>query len=209
LKRIIVCEDHSIVYEGLELLLSNNLKYQIIGHATHGLILEELLEESNPDILILDINLPDIDGLTLLKKIRDYNKRIKIMIFTMYDDFSLIEKARDFGADAYLIKNATNEELLSALDGLSKPEFYVLPSVQKEIDNKKTYRDRFVQKLKLTSREIQIIQNLARGHSNQEVADLLFISLYTVETHRKNIFRKLELSGLGNLIRFAHDNGLV
>lgn len=204
-----ICEDHRIVYDGLELLLKNNKDFSIVGYAATGNELRPLLKSKKPDIVILDLNLPDIDGFTLLKEIRKESNNIKVLILTMYHDSFLIEKAESEGASAYLLKNSSNEELLSALGSVDSGRFFVTHTVQQEIDRKKMYRDRFAQKMKLTRRELEIVQRLARGLTSQEIADQLFLSLHTVETHRKNIFRKLEINNIADLVRFAHDNRIV
>lgn len=209
LKKVIICEDHNIVYDGLKLLLSKSDEYKIVGHAALGKELIPLLLKVTPDILLLDLNLPDTDGLVLLKEIRKTNKQIKIIILTMYHDSFLIEKAREEGANAYVLKNSSNNELMAALDGLDRNKFFVPRAIQLDMDRKKIYRDQFAQKMKLTNREIEIIKSLALGHTSQDIADQLSLSLHTIETHRKNIFRKLEISGIANLIRFAHDNHII
>jgi len=209
LKKIVICEDHRIVYDGLELLLAGSKEYAIVGYAANGKALITLLKDTDPDILILDLNLPDSDGFTLLREIRTSSEKIRIIILTMYNDSFLIEKAREERANAYLLKNASNEEILAALAQSNDNNFYVTRSIQHEMDRRKIYRDRFAQKMKLTRRELEIIEKLARGESSQEIAEQLFLSHHTVETHRKNIFRKLEINNIADLVRFAHENGIA
>jgi DNA-binding NarL/FixJ family response regulator len=209
IKKVVVCEDHKIVYEGLELLLKQQKQYQIVGYSVTGKDLDDILTRKSPDILILDLNLQDTDGFTLLREVKKRHTGVKIIILTMYHDSFLIEKARAEGANGYLLKNSSNEELLTALGSMDESEFFVTSAIQKEIDHKKMYSDRFAQKMKLTRRESEIVVSLARGGTSQEIADQLFISLHTVETHRKNIFRKLEVNNIADLVRFAHENHLV
>jgi len=209
LKKIVICEDHRIVYDGLELFLAGSKEYAIVGYAANGKALITLLKDTDPDILILDLNLPGSDGFTLLHEIRTRNEKIRIIILTMYNDSFLIEKAREERANAYLLKNASNEEIMAALAQLDENNFYVTRSVQHEMDRRKIYRDRFAQKMKLTRRELEVIEKLARGESSQEIAEKLFLSQHTVETHRKNIFRKLEINNIADLVRFAHENGIA
>ena len=209
LKKIVICEDHRIVYDGLELLLKQSKEFVLVGYAQIGKELPTLLTKAKPDVLILDLNLPDIDGFALLRDIRTTNQDLKVIILTMYHDGFLIEKAKNEGANAYLLKNSSNEELLSALRGVEAGEFFVTDIIQEEIERKKVYRDRFAQKMKLTRREIEVIQRLARGFNTAEIADQLFLSPHTIETHRKNIFRKLEINSIADLVRFAHDNGIL
>ena len=209
MKKIVICEDHRTVYDGLELFLAGSKEYAIVGYAANGKALITLLKDTDPDILILDLNLPGSDGFTLLHEIRTRNEKIRIIILTMYNDSFLIEKAREERANAYLLKNASNEEIMAALAQLDENNFYVTRSVQHEMDRRKIYRDRFAQKMKLTRRELEVIEKLARGESSQEIAEKLFLSQHTVETHRKNIFRKLEINNIADLVRFAHENGIA
>ena len=210
LKKIVICEDHNIVYDGLALLLNNSTDFLMAGYAPTGKELKPLLKKTKPDILILDLNLPDTDGFILLREVRKDDTRIKIIILTMYNDHYLIAKAKEEGADAYILKNTGNQELMAAMNSLDKNKFYVTETLQKELDRKKMFRDRFAQKMKLTQREVEIIRSLAMGHSSEEIAAEFFLSHHTVETHRKNIFRKLEINNnIGKLIRFAHDNHIL
>jgi DNA-binding NarL/FixJ family response regulator len=209
LKEILICEDHQIVFDGLQLLLASNSDYKIAGHAATGKELLPLLRKSKPAILILDLNLPDTDGISLLKLVRKEDARIKTIILTMYYDSELIEKARNAGANAYLLKNTGNKELMVALDKVFHTEFHVTESMRVELDQKKMFSDQFAQKMKLTLREVEIMRWLCMGKTSQEIAETLFLSPLTVETHRKNIFRKLEINNIGKLVRFAHDNNLL
>jgi DNA-binding NarL/FixJ family response regulator len=209
LKKIVICEDHRIVYDGLELLLKQSKEFVLMGYAPQGKDLPPLLAKTQPDVIILDLNLPDIDGFALLREIRKSDQQVKVIILTMYHDGFLIEKAKNEGANAYLLKNSSNEELLSALRDVEAGGFFVTNTIQEEMERKKVYRDRFAQKMKLTRREVEVIQRLARGFNTQEIADQLFLSPHTIETHRKNIFRKLEINSIADLVRFAHDNGIL
>jgi DNA-binding NarL/FixJ family response regulator len=208
-KKIFICEDHTIVLDGLKLLLEKHPEYEIIGHATHGEALLPMLEVLKPDILILDLNLPDTDGLTLLEKMRPKYPDLCVIILTMYNDDFLIERAKKSGANAYLPKNVTNTELLDMLEKVSLNHFYLSDSLKQDVDRKRMFRDQFVTKMKLTERETEIIRLLAIGKSSAEIADQLFLSAHTVNTHRKNIFRKLGINSTVELVHFAHDNNLL
>lgn len=208
-KKILICEDHAIVYSGLKMLLAQSLRYELVGHAQQGKDLEPLLVQENPDILILDLNLPDTDGFTLLKAIRVLDKKLKVVILTMYHDEFLVERARLEGANAYLLKNAGNDELLQALDNLYTIDFYVAQQLEQELARKKLFKDDFTQKMKLTKREVEIIRLLSMGKTSQQTSVELSISSHTVDTHRKNIFRKLEINNIADLVRFAHDNKII
>jgi DNA-binding NarL/FixJ family response regulator len=209
IKKIFICEDHTIVLDGLKLLLNQHSDFQLIGNATTGIDLLNGLKKVKPDILILDLNLPDIDGLTLLKKIRSTDNDLLIIILTMYNDEYLIEQTRSAGANGYLLKNVGNDELLHVLKTISKETFYISDSLKSNSDKKKLFNDQFVNKMKLTDREIEILRMLAKGNSSADIAAVLHLSTHTVNTHRKNILRKLDMSSTVELVRFVHDNKLL
>ena len=208
-KKIVICEDHSIVYVGLKLLLEQSKHYTLLGYASNGKELIPLLENEKVDILLLDLNLPDTDGFTLLKTIRGFDTNIRIVILTMYHEEFLVERARLEGANAYLLKNSGNDELIQALDNLDAQPFYVAEQLAQELTRKKLFKDDFAQKMKLTRRELEIIKLLALGLTSQQAAVELSLSSHTVDTHRKNIFRKLEINSIADLVRFAHDNKII
>lgn len=208
-KNIVICEDHSIVYIGLKLLLEQSKHYNLLGYASNGKELIPLLKKGEVDILILDLNLPDTDGFTLLKTIREFDTTIRIVILTMYHEEFLVERARLEGANAYLLKNSGNDELLQALDKLDENVFYVAEQLEQELSRRKLFKDDFAQKMKLTRRELEIIKLLAMGMTSQQTAVELSLSSHTVDTHRKNIFRKLEINSIADLVRFAHDNKII
>lgn len=208
-RRIVICEDHSIVYTGLKLLLEQSTRYALIGYASKGSELLPILKEGKADILILDLNLPDIDGFSLLKSIREFDSKLHVVILTMYHEEYLVERAKQEGANAYLLKNSGNDELLQALDRLDENKFYVAQQLEQELTRKKLFKDDFAQKMKLTRRELEIIKLLAMGKTSQQASVELSLSSHTVDTHRKNIFRKLEINNIADLVRFAHDNKII
>lgn len=208
-KKIIICEDHEIVYSGLKLVLESSEHYRLVGHAQRGSELLPLLRKHQPDILILDLNLPDTDGFTLLKSVQELDKKVYVVILTMYPDEFMVERAQKEGANAYLLKNAANDELLKVVDQLHNDTFYLTKQLVNEFAKKKLFHDNFTQKMKLTRREVEIIRLLCSGKSSEEISRELFISTHTVDTHRKNIFRKLEITNLAALVRLAYDQKII
>jgi len=209
LKKIFVCDDHTIIVEGLELLFKNHSQYTLIGQTQHGKDLLAKLEELKPDILVLDLNLKDSDGFTLLEQIRKKDKDLKIVILTMYQDEFLILRAQKEGANGYLQKSVSNKELTEAFDQIYHIPFYLSSSLKQELDSRKMFRDHFAEKMKLTRRELELIPLLAGGKSSSQIANELFISTHTIDTHRKNIFKKLKINNIIELVNFAHENHLL
>lgn len=207
--KIVICEDHDIVVEGVRLVLSGWPDFQLIGHAHTEAELLPLLEKQ-PHILLLDLNLKKQDGFQILNKIKPNHPNLKTLILTMYEDAFLIDKAKKLRANGYLLKNSSNGELLEALNHVTvSGEFFLPAGLQKHKLEQETYRDKFVEKMHLTSREIEIIRLVVDGKTGKEIAAQLFLSLYTVDTHRRNILAKLKLKNIADLVRFAFDHHLV
>ncbi len=207
-KTVFVCEDHRIIVDGLQLLFENS-DYQLIGHTQDGRKLLDELKRLKPRILILDLNLSGIDGLELLSQIRKTKIELHVVILTMYQNEILVNQAKNLGAQAFLLKNASNSELLNALGQLDDNTFYVSKAITKDQQKKKEYLDGFVRKMKLTKREIELIKHFVSGRSASEIAESLNLSVFTVETHKKNIFKKLKIRNTVELVNFSHENNLL
>jgi DNA-binding NarL/FixJ family response regulator len=208
-KKIVVCDDHMIVTEGLELLFKDSSQFSLVGQSANGKELLDKLDRLKPDILLLDLNLKDTDGFSLLSEIRKRNKDLLVIILTMYQDDVLIQRAQKEGANGYLLKSASNKELLEALERVNTQSFYLSRSLKNEIEQRQKFRDHFANKMKLTRREAELIPLLASGKSSASIARELNVSAYTIETHRKNIFKKLKINNIIELVNFAHENKLL
>lgn len=216
---VVVADDHQLFVEGLISVLkrTRKLNLEVAGHAADGKSLMKILPQHLPDILLLDLNLPDEDGLDLIPEIRKRYKDVRIIVLTMYDDPKLVKTARKRGAQGYVLKSCDREELLQALACVSEGECYYaeeLASVngrsRSDVNlQERVYVDKFVRKHHLTKRELEILQLIAQALSNKEIAGQLFISDQTVSVHRKNIMRKLGVSNTAGLVKVAYDNSLV
>lgn len=162
------------------------------------------IKSKPPHVLILDLNLPDMAGLEIIKKIRDKNDRMKILILTMHNDPFLIRQVKSLGANGYLLKDFGRNELLESLDCIFEGEYYVSPNLSYEEEGLNG-----ISKFRLTKREKEIIKFSAEGKSSSEIAEHLFLSPHTVNTHRRNIYKKLGLSNIKELIKFAYDEGIA
>ena len=206
---ILVCEDHPMVIDGVKSLIARHPHYTVTGSAFREKDLLDLIAKGICDILILDLNLKKEDGFTILEKVKQLHPSIRVLILTMYDDEFIVEKARKLGAHGFILKNTAEIEFVEALEHVQNGQFYVGASIRERQLNLSRYRDTFIEKTHLTKREIEMIKLIADGKQAQEIADLLFLSLHTVNTHRKNILKKLKLNNVADLVRFAFENHLI
>ena len=191
-------------------MLANQEQFMVCGHTRNQQELLLLLEREQPEVLLLDLNLNGQDGFTILEHIRPQYTTLKVIIFTMYEEDFMIEKAKKLKANGYLLKNSTSQELIEALNQvINSTEFYLPQYLLKQKRENDTYRDEFIEKMHLTAREIEIIKLVAEGKSAKEMADQLFLSVHTVDTHRRNVLVKLKMKNIADLVRFAAKNNLI
>lgn len=207
---IIICEDHDVVVDGVRLMLASQHEFQLVGHARTLADVEMLVQAHNPQILLLDLNLQGDDGFAVLEKLKSSHPTIRVIIVTMYEEAFLVEKAKRLGADGYLLKNMSNGELLNAINQVVLTgKFYLQASLEKTHRENAQYRDGFIEKMHLTPREVEIIKLIVKGKQAKEIADELFLSMHTVDTHRRNVLTKLNLKNIADLTRFAIENKLT
>ena len=216
--RVALADDHQLFLEGIKTILSRavNQQFEIIGEAHSGKDLLELLRKDQPDLLLLDLNMPEGDGLNMLSIIKKKYKEIRILALTMYDDVKLVRTAFNEDVDGYILKSTGKLELLDAIDEIMDGgrffgegvRIHIMPEDEKERLPSK-FDDKSVKKYNLTKREIEILKLITQAMSNKEIAKMLFISDQTVSVHRKNIMRKLQVSNTAALIKMAYDNSLV
>ena len=216
--RIFLVDDHQIVRDGIKALLQDVPEMIISGEASNGKELHERIEESETDIILMDISLPDISGIELTKQIIKIHPEIKVLILSMYTQEDFILNAITAGAKGYLPKNTTRQELLKAILQIYEGEEYYSDTVSKImlenfISNVRKPKEPEIIRDRdddvLSSRERQILQMVEEGHSNQEIADKLFISIRTVESHKNHIMLKLGMKSTVDLIKYALRNKIV
>ncbi len=213
--RIILVEDHQIVRDGIKALLMDAPGIEIAGEAASGGELMELLRSRDCDIIIMDISLPDISGIEVTKSLSDDYPVLKVLILSMHTGEDFIFNAIKAGAKGYLPKNTTRREILEAIHAIHAGEEYFSESVSNIIlksyikKAKSDEKESGPNEDKLTSRELEILKLFAGGMSNQEIADKLFISIRTVESHKNHIMQKLELDSTVDLIKFAIRNKII
>lgn len=198
---VVIADDHNLFINGLWMLLNDEPDIEVIDTAANGRELLSMLIKSQPQLLLLDINMPGMNGFDLLKHVRDVYPKIKVVMLSTYNEEHLVEKAKAGGASGYIFKNAEKGDLLQAmrLVGQGGQCFPVRQSVN---TSSLSGSDPFLKQFQLTKREIELLQLIKQDFTNQQMADHLHLSIYTVETHRKNIMQKLNLKNPVELTKF-------
>jgi len=213
--RIFLVDDHQLVRDGIKALLTGAENIEIIGEASTGKECFEKIEQNPPDILILDISLPDTTGIEITKRVSVEFPSIRILILSMYTNEDFIFNSVKAGARGYLPKNTSREELLNAIRSIHQGEEFFSDSISRIMlksyvrKAKDEDSDSNRQPILLTSREIEILKLFAEGFINKEISDQLDISIRTVETHKNHIMKKLELKSTVELIKFAIKNRII
>lgn len=205
--RLIITDDHNLFIDGLKLLLKDEQDVEVAEIANDGKELLKILSGTRADIVLLDINMPNLNGLDTARIIKQNHPQVKIILLSTYNDEHLIEKAKKLGANGYLLKTTNKEELLQTIKLVASGQAcfpYRQPQTKNEFDEK----DDFLKQFNLTRRELEILQLIKREWTNQQIADKLYLSIYTVETHRKNIMQKLNLKSPLALHKFITDKGI-
>lgn len=210
--KIILADDHQVVRKGLKALLSSDPDFEITGEAGDGLETVKMAEELQPDVLVLDLMMPGINGLEVTRQMNKKNPRIGIVILSMHSNEAYVLEALRSGAKAYILKESPPEELVRAIKEVSAGRRYLsAPLTERAIEayTQKTETKPMDPFNQLTTRELEILQLAAQGNTNSEIAARLFISPRTVETHRTNLMRKLNLLNHSQLIQFAIQHGII
>jgi two-component system NarL family response regulator len=205
-RTVYICEDHQLYRDGLERLLTGD--FQVIGGAFNGTQAQRDIPRLRPDMVLLDLNLPGVNGLELIRMTREELPTCIIIVLTSHDDPTLRRKARLAGANAYLIKDMDNEDLLTVLRSVVSPEGF-RESPVRDWEEPFDEDGSFTALASLTMREMLLVQGLVAGKSALELAAALSISENTVKNHRKNIYRKLGVSSVQELILLCNRHGLL
>lgn len=206
--KILLADDHQMFLDGMRMFLETHEGIQIAGEALNGNQVIEFLENNEPvDIVVLDITMPELDGLETTKHIRKNYPNTKVLILTMYDNKEFIIKLIRYGASGYILKNKTKEELLMAIHNVAAGRTHYGLEVMAHAVEVSSYAEE--EEIQLTEREIEVLQQIAEGNSSKQAASFLGISETTVNTHRRNIMAKLELPSATHLVRYAIKHGYV
>ena len=205
---IVIADDHSLIRLGLSNIIHKHKQYELIGEFDNGKSVLDYILNNEPDIAVLDIEMPLMNGLEVCKQIRENRLNTKVIFITMLNEQNVFNKAHQLGANCYLLKDFALEELIVALDKVNLGEFYCSENIEFKLNNKqsKLLDDELIKKkiIVLTITEIKILQLIAQNFNSKQIAEKIFASELTIKTHRKNIIRKLELSNDQNsLTKFA------
>ncbi len=211
--RILLADDHTVVRKGLRLLLQNQPGFEVVADASNGRDTVALAEQFLPDVVVLDVAMPILNGIEAARQISAKHPKTAIVFLSMHADEGYVLKALKAGARAYLLKDSAEDDLIAAIYAVNEGKAFFSPAISKMLveDYMRQMREREVDDSYdlLTTREREILQLLAEGKSNKDAATLLKLSLYTVETHRANIFQKLNLHSSAELILYAIRKGVI
>jgi len=207
---IMITDDHSMIREGLKQLLELEGDYKVIAEASDGLECLSKLETITPDILLLDINMPNCNGLEVLERLRDRKSKVKVLVLTVHNEVEYLIKATDIGINGYVLKDSSSEELKTAINAILQGETYIQPSLIPAMNARMVARDSDQEMLdSLTRRELDVLKNLSVGMYNKEIAQKLDISERTVKNHVSNIFKKICVADRTQAAIFAIRNNLI
>lgn len=213
--RILLVDDHEVVRRGLSVLLRAKPDWEVCGEASNGREAVEKALKLNPDVVILDVGMPNLNGLEATRQIVKAKPEIRILILTLHDSDTLVQEVLNAGARGFLLKSDAARDLVTAVEALKNNKTYFTPKVASMVLEGYLHRkdpnnvNEASSRAKLTPREREIVQLLAEGKSSREVADALGLSVKTAETHRANIMRKLNLHSVSDLVLYAVRNNIV
>lgn len=205
--KLLLADDHQLIITGLIKLLKDKEDVEIVGQASNGKMLLQLVDETNPDLVITDIEMPVMDGVEAASQLKKSHPDLKIIILTMYNDKALTNQLLKIGVNGIIYKNSDENDFFTAIDEVMAEKSYYDKTYIKEAIKRKSSSFELINLL--TEREKEIIKLVAEGNTNKEIAEAIFVSPRTVDTHRNNILKKLKLHNAVELTRFAFENGMV
>ncbi len=211
--RVLIADDHTLFRESLRSLLKMAENIEVVGEAGDGVEAVSKAIQLKPDVVLMDIAMPNVNGLQATRQIKREVPSVKVLVLTMYETEQYILEMLRCGASGYILKRASTRDLIPAIQAVSQGEVYLYPSVTKKV------LDRYLEQIKtgekaydrerLTERELDIISLIAEGKTNREIAKFLSISIHTVQTHRLNLMKKLDIHNRTELVRYAIREGLI
>jgi two-component system, NarL family, response regulator NreC len=209
--RIVICDDHTLFVEGIKAILRNEQSLEVVGEARNGRQAVEVVKQQKPDIVLMDVSMPDMNGFEAVRRLHEFDADVKVLMLTMHDEEELVARCLEAGADGYIIKDAPASQLLYAIETVHKGERYLSPNVLKKVvegyvknsNRPQTSYDR------LTAREREVLKLLAEGLTVKEIAVHLNLSVKTVEVHKHNLMKKIDVHDRTELIKYAIQKKLI
>lgn len=208
--QVMIADDHSLIREGIKQLLEFDGSIEVIAEASNGIECLDKLENILPDVLLLDINMPEKNGIEVLQELKSKKSTVKVLILTVHNELEYLLKAVDIGVDGYILKDSESSELKKAIQFVRRGENYIQASLIPALNNRLVNRDIDKDKIEsLTNRELEVLIQVANGMSNKEIATNLNISERTVKNHISNIFKKIDVSDRTQAAVFAIKNNII
>ena len=206
--RILLADDHGVVRQGFKMILDAEPDMEIVGEAGNGREAIELADQLKPDVVVMDVAMPELNGIEATRRIAGSAPHVRVLALSMHKDSVYVREVLRAGARGYLLKDSGPSDLVSAVRAVARGEGYLSPAVSDAVLD--DYRKHVTNPIDLlSSREREVLQMLAEGKTNKEIAGVLNLSVYTVDAHRGHIMEKLNLHSINELVRFAVRNGLV
>lgn len=206
--RILLVDDHTVVRKGIRMILSAQPDLEVVAEAKNGLEAVEEAVKTLPDVVIMDVNMEGLNGIEGARRIAEVSPRSRVLALSMHRDAVYVREMLRAGAKGYLVKDADDDALLDAVRAVARGEAYLSPSVADAVLT--DYRKHVTNPVDLlTAREREVLQLIAEGKTNKDIANQLNLSVYTVEAHRSRLMEKLNLHSTGDLVRFAIRNGFI
>jgi len=206
--RILLADDHAVVRQGFKMILAAQADMEIVGEAGNGREALDLAGQLQPDLVVMDVAMPELNGIEATRRLADLSPRTRVLALSMHKDSVYVREILRAGARGYLLKDSISSDLLAAVRAVARGEGYLSPGVSDAVLN--DYRRHVTDPIDLlSSREREVLQMIAEGKTNKEIATVLNLSVYTVDAHRGRIMEKLNLHSVNELVRFAVRSGLI
>lgn len=209
--RVFITDDHILLRDGLRALLNNKADIEVIGGASEIIEAQNQIQQLRPDVVLMDINMPGHSGIEATRQLQKKCPEVHILMLTIHEDPHLLQEALQAGASGYILKRASESELINAIQAVARGDLYIHPAMTRAFltsSEKKPETDQSPVE-KITPREMEVLRLLANGHTNREIAQILTISIRTVESHRSNLMNKLNLTSRAALVRYAVKHDLL
>ncbi len=211
--KVLIADDHAIVREGVRMILAKEPDIEVVGEAEDGRQALDLVEQRRPNVVIMDLSMPGMGGIEATKKVKEQHPSVNVLALTMHEDESYVFQLLRAGASGYVLKRAAAQDLVQAVRAAAKGEAFLYPSVARKVVEDYLKRVEAGEERErydgLTEREREILTLIAQGLSNQQIAEKLYISIKTVQTHRAHVLEKLGLHDRTELVRYAIRKGLI